>query len=434
MFIEFQFGNFRSFREIEKFSMQASYLRSNDLGLEENNVLTINGNRLLKSKAIYGANNSGKSNICQAMAAFVVSVINSVSSETIFKSIWNERFKLITDWDDHEVFFQYTFSLNKTVYRYGYTILNEEISKEWLFENTSEKTIEFFIRNKMDIKLDKKFPASGIFMEEALKRNHELFRKDSLFITAAALNGNKFAASIRNKIKNILIIDGAEENIIAQNAALKRLETGSPTQIRNFKNIFIASDTGIEDIEIRNQTNLETDKITKDNSSNNLEKLFSIHSKYDDKGMFKEKVSVPFEAWESKGTKKLFGLIGLVLDALDYGKTLIIDEFDARFHPNLTLKIVSLFNDVKTNPKNGQLIFITHDAGLLCRAQLRRDQICFVSKDKFGLSTLKTLIEFKGVRKDASYEKEYLNGTYGAIPYLDEMDWALINKMDENGL
>ena len=100
-------------------------------------------------------------------------------------------------------------------------------------------------------------------------------------------------------------------------------------------------------------------------------------------------------------------------------------------HPNLTLKIVSLFNNESTNPKNAQFIFATHDTGLLRRADLRRDQISLVNKDQYGISELSTLIEFKGVRKDSSYEKEYLNGTYSAVPFLDALDHIQMQNTGE---
>ena len=104
------------------------------------------------------------------------------------------------------------------------------------------------------------------------------------------------------------------------------------------------------------------------------------------------------------------------------GNTLVIDEFDARLHPNLTKKIVQIFNSIRTNPKGAQLIFVTHDSNLLNANVLRRDQICFVDKDKLGVSSLRTLVEFKGVRNDASFEKAYLNGEYGAVPFLNRFE------------
>jgi AAA15 family ATPase/GTPase len=107
------------------------------------------------------------------------------------------------------------------------------------------------------------------------------------------------------------------------------------------------------------------------------------------------------------------------------GRTLIIDEFDSRFHPLITKKIIELFNSAQN--KNGQLIFITHDTNLLSSELLRKDQIEFVEKDKFGASHLYSLLQFKGIRNNASFEKDYIQGKYGAIPFLGNFSKLLKN-------
>ena len=99
-----------------------------------------------------------------------------------------------------------------------------------------------------------------------------------------------------------------------------------------------------------------------------------------------------------------------------------LSKFEIADYPLLTEKIISLFNSNLTNPKNAQLIFVTHDTNLLRPSVLRRDQICFVEKSNFGVSSITTLVEYKGVRNDASYEKEYLRGAFGAVPFLNLLD------------
>ncbi|MBK7410268.1 MAG: ATP-binding protein [Saprospirales bacterium] len=119
---------------------------------------------------------------------------------------------------------------------------------------------------------------------------------------------------------------------------------------------------------------------------------------------------------EAEGTKKLFHLSPLLFSVLKKGSILFIDELDARMHPKLTRKVVELFHSETTNPNNAQLIFVTHDSNLLDAHLLRRDQISFAKKDKQGATELYSLVEYKGVRNDASYEKDYLLGKYEAIP------------------
>jgi AAA15 family ATPase/GTPase len=123
---------------------------------------------------------------------------------------------------------------------------------------------------------------------------------------------------------------------------------------------------------------------------------------------------------ESEGTLKLFELSPFVYEAIKEGRPLIIDEFDARFHPLLTKKIIELFNSKKNN--DSQLIFMTHDTNLLSADFLRRDQIEFVEKDKYGASHLYSLVQFKGIRNNASFEKDYIQGKYGAIPFLGDFN------------
>ena len=109
---------------------------------------------------------------------------------------------------------------------------------------------------------------------------------------------------------------------------------------------------------------------------------------------------------------------GPILQTLELGGVIIVDEFDAKLHPLLTLAILRLFQNEETNPKHAQLIFATHDSNLLLSGNLRRDQIYFTEKDNVGATQLYSLVEYGGVRKDRSFEKDYLLGRYGAIPYI----------------
>jgi AAA15 family ATPase/GTPase len=422
--------------------MEAASLRSNDSGLEESNVFENSSLRLLKSKAIYGGNASGKSNLIKAFATFSVMVSKSVIREDLAQEVWNDRFQLITDWDEQPVFFQYTFLYNNVIYRYGFQILKNKVSYEWLYSNAKDQEIEYFMRTPDNLIIDKSHLAGlDFFIKQALQGNNELYRADSLFLTAAALNGNKLLASLRDQIRSVMLVDGVYD-VSAIQYAISKLHNGTEEQIAAIKNLLNAADTGIEGLEIGElpdhlldkSISAKADRSSTDKTEKKYISLFSLHSRYDENGEFKDKIVVPFAKWESEGSGKLFGIGSLILDALTYGRTILIDEFDARFHPNLTLKIVQLFHNKKTNPKNAQLIFVTHDAGLLRRAELRRDQICLIDKDKYGISSLTTLIEFKGVRKDASYEKEYLNGSYSAVPFLDRMDWVVTQKDNPNGL
>ncbi|PZR30058.1 MAG: hypothetical protein DI535_00735 [Citrobacter freundii] len=421
MFIEFQIGNFRSFRDIQKFTMLAAPKRSNDSGLNEDNVVERDGLRSLKTKAIYGANASGKSNLLRAIAAFRTLVFRSVSEEELPTKTWDNRFQLITDWEEQPVFFQYIFSVNETIYRYGFQILQNRIIYEWLYKGERADETRLFFREEGHVDIHPtEFPTTELFTDQIKDNTSELFRADTLFLTVAALYNNKFAAELRAEIMKIYVVDGISDGESLA-FAMSTLEAGSDNDKAALVGLLKAADTGVEDIELQPPSEtVERYALRK--------RLLSVHSRYDENGKLVDQITVPFIDWESQGTAKLLGIGSLVLRCLELGGVLVIDEFDARFHPNLTLKIVDLFNHEKTNPKHAQLIIATHDTGLLRRADFRRDQICLVNKDRFGISEINTLIEYKGIRKDSSFEKEYLNGSYSAVPYLDELDRIILQQ------
>jgi len=440
MFIQFNVGNFRSFKDLSQFSMEASPIRSNDSGLDEANVIQGEKIRLLKTKAVYGGNASGKSNLAIAISAFVYMVSRSVADEGIPSKIWEDRFQLADEsWDEQPVFFQYIFTVKDEVYRYGFQILNNSVHYEWLFSGLENQN-ELFLRtpdHKVSVNPEF-FNPNDPFIIQTRESDNELYRSDSLFLTAGALNGNALLSNIRNEIRRIIAADGAYDDS-AINYAMQKFVKGNDEEKRRLTDLIKAADTGIEALEIAElpdhliERNSMKDTQTVEGKKKPVS-LFSQHSKFNSEGQRIGKVTVRFSEWESRGTAKILGLGSLLLDALLDGRVMVVDEFDARLHPNLTLKIVEFFNKTDTNPHNAQLIFITHDTTLLKRAKLRRDQMCLVKKNKYGISSLTNLIEFKGVRKDASYDKEYLNGTYSAIPYLEKMDWVVKQNNLEHGL
>jgi AAA15 family ATPase/GTPase len=206
-------------------------------------------------------------------------------------------------------------------------------------------------------------------------------------------------------------------------------------QYDHFRDIFIklihAADVGIEDIKVKeNLTDVNYVSEQSFQSLNNPGKsleIAAIHSKFKN-GNKDGIVNFDFSKEESDGTKKFFRLIGPLLDCLVKGHVVCIDELDAKLHPLLTKAVIDLFhlNTFKDIGKS-QLIFTTHDTNLLQYGNLRRDQIWFTEKNRYSASDLYSLAEFKNtegqkVRNDANFEKNYIQGRYGAIPFLGNFD------------
>lgn len=425
MIEEFNFGNFWSFKDEQTLNMTAAKIKSFHPSIDKQNVIEIDDKiSLIKSKAIYGANASGKSNIIKALVTFIRVVTSSVKDDKILNII--EPFKLSVEKLKEPTFFQLVFRIKNTKYRYGFEADEKSIKSEWLFYTPNKREQTLFIREEQDILEvnDKHFEEGSKFISLLDDDENTIFRTNSLFLTSLASFGfGKMSKSIIKEISSIIVINGLGHSGMYSTAGDALDDLNKKKFILDFlKN----ADTGINDIE-----NIE---ITKDNlpedADDDFKKEFkkgniivSSRSQYDRK---KRVGNVPFilSGQESEGTIKMFELSPFIYNALNEGRTLIIDEFDSRFHPLLTKKIVELFNSESN--KNSQLIFTTHDTNLLSSEILRRDQIDFVEKDKYGGSHLYTLVEIKGVRNNASFEKDYIQGKYGAIPFLGNFS-SLLN-------
>jgi len=430
---EFSFGNFRSFKEIQTLNLATAKIKSKHEIVDANNIIigeNIENTSFLKSKAIYGANASGKSNIIKAFVTFIRIVKNSVKDEKVLNLI--DSFRLSTETENEPSFFQIIFWEKNVKYRYGFELTDKEIISEWLYGKPGEREQCYFIRDQDEIiEVDKTNFNEGekikalLFDEE--NNENEIFRENSLFLSALSTFGfAKLSKKLIKSITSMAVISGLGHLGMHAYASESLSSKKKKNYILNFLKY---GDMGIEDldtIEISSDdlpSDLDDD-LKKDFENIKTRKyLISSRKKIDENQKYVEDESFSFNVHESEGTQKLFELSPFIYEALKEKKTIIIDEFDARFHPLLTRKILEIFNS-KEN-KGAQLIFVTHDTNLLSSDLLRRDQIEFVEKDKFGASHLYSLVQFKGIRNNASFEKDYIQGKYGAIPFLGNFNKIL---------
>lgn len=434
---EFSFGNFRSFKEINTLNMAAAKIKSKHQELDANNVIAgknVEHISFLKSKAIYGANASGKSNVVDAFVTFFRIISNSVKDEKILNLV--DPFRLSTETENEPSFFQIIFWDKNVKYRYGFELTDEEVISEWLYGKPRERELCYFIRDGKEIvELDKTNFSEGHKLKTLLSDDdtddNEIFRDNSLFLsTLASFGFAKLSKQLIESMTSAYIISGLGHHGMHQYA-------GDALQDKNKKKYMLDflknGDMGIQDLDTFEISSDHLPDDADDDIKNDLQKkekkklLISSRKKFDANHNFVENETFSFRLHESEGTQKLFELSPFIYQALKEEKTIIIDEFDARFHPLLTRKIVELFNSSQN--KGAQLIFTTHDTNLLSSDVLRRDQIEFTEKDKYGASHLYSLVEFKGIRNNASFEKDYIQGKYGAIPFLGNFD-KILNTID----
>jgi AAA15 family ATPase/GTPase len=448
MFLEFSVGNYLSFKDIVTLSMVAgkSVKELEDEGNQSNVFFTPeNNHKVLKSAVLYGANNSGKSNLISAMSFFRGFILASSNEKNATDEIKVSPFLLNTATENQPSFFEIIFYINTTCYRYGFEADKNIIHNEWLYEYdkaVSTKEHNLFERNFQKIKISNKYFKEGKGKENATRPN-------ALFLSLVAqLNGEK-ATEIQEWIsENFNILSGLNETTTHFTVKQFIENTRYKSSIIDFlKKIKI----GFEDIEVNEITDLMKEtimqipdefadelndvlaalkklkgKIETDKKSNNISKDVSInflYKKYDEAENYVYNQIVDF-GLQSKGTHKIFALLGPILDTIENNKILIIDELDSSLHTLLTIEIVKLFH-AKGNSA-AQLIFASHDTNLLRKSLFRRDQIWFAEKNKLEASDLYSLVEYKidqanSVRNDASFEKDYLLGKYGAIPFFGDL-------------
>ncbi|MEK7263971.1 MAG: ATP-binding protein [Bacteroidota bacterium] len=391
--------------------MSAANIVSKNKEIDETNLIKISDKlSLLKSKAIYGANASGKSNLIRGLVSFIAIVSDSVRDDKILEERI-DPFQLSTETVNNPSYFQLSFLLKGVYYRYGFEATVEEIKSEWLIGSPGKKEVPFFTREVSEIKINERQFKEGSKLLDLFKSgNNDVARNNSLFLTTIKSFYNVgIAKEIAEFIKNIIVISGLNDNTLYKNAERYLENNARKEKITDFLKI---ADTGIISLDKFVLEEHDEREIIKQSY------VFTGHQTYNAASEATTTTILSLLNDESEGTRKIFELSPLIIESLEEKRTLVIDEFDARLHPLLTKKLVQLFNSESN--KGTQFVFATHDTNLLDAQLLRRDQICFAEKDKYGASHFYTLVDFKGIRNDASFEKDYIAGRYGAIPFIGD--------------
>ena len=422
MLLSFTVGNFRSFKENKTFSMKAASIQEHkDFVRESNNA------KLLPVAAVYGANSSGKSNLISALRMMKDVLLSSVKTNPT-EELKTDIFKLDKFYSQKPTFFEVVFTLHDSTYKYGFEYSPQKINGEWLYSIKNERQKIFFIRNNDGIGVTKDFPEGG-GKEESTAENR-------LFLSLVAQLNGKISTSIMNWFENMQIISGLEDSdfeilsseaLFAKNSVAAMAQKFIETMNLGFTS-FQKGEIGIKSLLLSNLSEFKPHDNLKELLSEKLDqnKVSTIktgHTVHHIDGSSKEEFFF-YKKMESEGTKKIINISSPIAKTLSNGGAIIIDELDAKLHPLLTQKIISIFNSPDTNPNNAQLIFATHDTNLLSNKIFRRDQIWFAEKncedestDIYPLSEIKEQNGEK-IRNDRVYEKDYINGKYGAIPYL----------------
>lgn len=411
MLIQFNFKNFKSFREETTLDLSAARMTE-----FSDRVVTIGNEKILPVAAIYGANASGKSNIYSAfeyMSEYVVNSFKYGDEEEKFEEYRPTPFLFDSISSDaessFEVYFTVTGDKAEKIYNYGFCVDREGITEEWLNvkAKTARKYSTVFYRNTVENELD----LSG-FPKNSRNNIQVALEKQVLIVSLGA----KLKISECKIIRDwFLVNEFADFGDIFTNFYLSRRLPRRFVEDKEVQNRVIeylsSFDEHIKDFKI--------EKIPYDEENKrDAYKINVLHKMIDSNDMAEIPLSM-----ESAGTLKMFSLYPELQKVLERGSVFFIDELNARLHPLLVRNFVITFLNPEINKNHAQLIFTTHDTWQLSNQLLRRDEIWFVEKNSQQISTLYSLADFvdedgSRIRKDESYEKNYLIGKYGAIPTL----------------
>lgn len=407
MLCQFTVRNFKSIRDEVTFDMQAAAISEH----EDRIIKDTDGELYLPVSAVYGPNGGGKSNVLEALHSLVTKVLRPLyatsNNEEIairMKKLVIEPFAFDKETVNEPTEFELFFRTALAEYRYELVVKKDVIEYEKLDRiklETGRKSA-LFERDR-----------DAIFLKGDFAR---LKTSDELSDTLPLLSYLGITYRKNGVVRDV--IDWFDEKI-------DFLNYGNPIQELGMA---VSDSEAVKTLMLQMIQEMDLDIVD-----------FRVEEKENERlEIFTKHVVNEYEAElnlfdESSGTKKIFGLLPFIAESLLHGTTLVIDELDAKIHPVLLKYLIMTFSNMEKNKKGAQLIFTSHDLSTMNNDVFRRDEIWFVAKGNRQNSKLYSLVEFKNengesVRKDAKFDKQYLEGKYGADPYLKKIiDWGKVN-------
>ena len=425
MLIEFSVTNYRSILERQTLNMAAStYFKE----LESLNTFIPDQDdgvpRLLRSSVLYGPNASGKSTLIQALQFVKSQILNSQKESQAGDAIDVVPFKLTAASRVADSEFEITFIEQGVRYEYGFCCNRERFTEEWLIAYPLGRAQKWFHR-VFDAESGKdayKFSSSFL----GGKKRHDIWKEQTrtnalFFSTAIQLNNEQLKPAFDWFKQRLRVFDSVGG--LSPSYTLQRCGKDEDRQrVVAFMN---SADLSIADIQLK-ETVFSADSLPKgmpaaikDEFIKDMAGRKLVEPRFFHKDVNTAEI-VEFEgSEESDGTLALFAFAGPWLDVIENERVLVVDELDTSLHPLLVHHLVKRLHHEGTK---AQLIFTTHDTTLLSPKLLRRDQVWFMEKNDKSATRLYPLSDFSP-RENEAIERGYLNGRYGGIPFLKDLDF-----------
>jgi hypothetical protein len=417
MLLEFRVRNFRSIRDEQTLSLVASA----DRALAQTHLMATGlkaDPQALRSAVLYGPNASGKTSVLKALEYMRAVVAESATVIQPGQTYNVQPFRLDPVFASQPTSFELTFVLAGQRHQYAFSMTAHRIVSESLLVYRSSKPTQLFSRQHVEG--DVYAYEFSTYLTGPRKLWQDSTRPNSLFLSMAAqLNSEQLSPVFGWIVRSLVCLPAGAMMAPDFTTALLASEQGRQA----IKSFLAAADISIADVQAVPRRGMHTKMVMSatglHTTQEEREFLLPVFEHTTSKG------SATFELHdESEGTQRLYGLIAPVLDVIREGRVLVVDELDSSLHTLLVRQLISMFHSPEQNPRGAQLIFSTHDTSLLDHAQFRRDQIWFTEKDADGATRLYPLTDFSP-RKQEAWERGYLTGRYGAVPFLAD---ALVNS------
>lgn len=382
MVLEIRLSNMFSFRDEVTLDLQAAKIQTKKARELEGNLFSVDGEQMLKSVALFGANASGKSNVIKAIRA-CVNMVRSSHNYNVDTRFAISPFKF-EDYANKPSSFYIRFLLNGVEYEYSFSFMHDEIITETLYYYPNGRKSLVFRRDE-----SRGTEKKDIYeFKTVIKRPFDVAdntSKKTLYISRASQMDREIAQKIFLSICNDIVLDYQVANIDSLDNLFKERKEQMLEVLRT-------ADSDIIDFKIQNNA------ITTFHRTN-------------------PSVAFDFETEESEGTKTLFRMMVRMIGIIHEGKMLLVDEIDNSLHTQLVEFVIGMFN----HSNHAQLIYTIHNTHLLNTDFQRRDQVYFVNKREDGSSDLYSLFDFKDFRDTLDMEKAYLQGRFDAIPTISNL-------------
>lgn len=400
MLCQFSFSNFRSYRDETTFDFQAAALSE----YKDSLIKSEKGNAILPIGVIYGPNGGGKSNLLAALGCVISLVTEPVYElgKNRARFIMQQRIPcvpyLFNETSPEEpTQFQLFFRIGEYEYRYYIVLIHNEIQEETLYRRKvgASRAAKIFVRKNSKVTLGSILGSKGI--------NTEINDKMPLLSFLAINYSIPVIVDVINWFEKCIIRNYA--NPLAEQQILLSDDDLSKNQFLTMMNDMGIGITGYRFDQQSNEFYLQRTL---------QDKLYEL----------------PFSS-ESDGTRKLFAALPVILMALREGRLITVDELDAKLHPKLLRYVIRLFTNPEINRKGAQLLFTSHDMSTMKNSIFRRDEIWFAAASEENSSEIYSLSELRKennapINNTAAYDKQYLEGRYGADPYLNNMlNWEV---------